>query len=526
MASPSHAFDFRDGEHRFVFAARRDGGLLFELPDGEADGVRVWAKANLMCPIVGCREPTITTVNRGEWGRDGFRHQASDVEHRPERWFHMEGKRVMAAWARTLYPKANVVEELPSNAQRERIADVMVTLPNGLRAALEVQYSPLSIEAWQERHDSYVRQGILDVWVFGHTGEQLKLIGGGARTRLSGLHEHVVRNRVPLLWLNPISSMVAAPRSVRRTVERRRAVGPRAYDTHADHGEHDLIVEPLQAFEMFDRGMLSPRLRKVEDSHRDYLDAAAEHAREAAAREAIRLAEREAEKANVRRAAEEEVRRTKEHERRRKVLNNDWLASTEAAEVVQRFRGSLPRWLGVDFQIGDVATREWQWHVFTHQVDAAAPGARTPLQDAAESLQQRYGDRLVPDKDLLLVIRAWYAVLAREGYLVEAPVANAFKTGHRVFYRPVARRIPMRDGSPSPAVQAEVDRRARIVGARKGVSSDARNPGSPSPVDAHPRLSVSPTQSCRQCTLPLDEALASTGIHIGCALGLGSHGPR
>ena len=46
---------------------------------------------------------------------------------------------------------------------------VMITAPSGQRIAFEIQYSPIKPEKWRERHDSYVEQGIRDIWLLGVT---------------------------------------------------------------------------------------------------------------------------------------------------------------------------------------------------------------------------------------------------------------------------------------------------------------------------------------------------------------------
>ena len=65
-----------------------------------------------------------------------------------------------------------------------------------------MQYSPLTPDAWRHRHDSYRRQGIVDVWLFGHTGKQLKF-DSDEFLKLSPTHEAVLHSRSALFFLNP-----------------------------------------------------------------------------------------------------------------------------------------------------------------------------------------------------------------------------------------------------------------------------------------------------------------------------------
>lgn len=70
-----------------------------------------------------------------------------------------------------------------------RRPDVLVTLSDGTRIAFEVQYAELTLVAWKDRHDDYVRAGIHDVWLFGHIPPHLVREGGGSprpEFRLSG----------------------------------------------------------------------------------------------------------------------------------------------------------------------------------------------------------------------------------------------------------------------------------------------------------------------------------------------------
>jgi hypothetical protein len=160
--------EFQAGETRFVFARFRSGDPgLYLLPDGAANQKRAFTKTELLCPVEGCPTPELTTVNRADHGRDGFRHLRGNYKHGAESLFHLEGKAQIARWARTECPDAQVVEEQKSNDHRDRIADVMITFPGGERVAVEVQNAGLSPHSWQARHESYRAQGIVDVWLSG-----------------------------------------------------------------------------------------------------------------------------------------------------------------------------------------------------------------------------------------------------------------------------------------------------------------------------------------------------------------------
>ncbi|WP_132049378.1 hypothetical protein [Curtobacterium sp. PhB136] len=204
-----HAKFVHEGERRFIYAARRDGapGLVL-LPEGEAQSRRSETKRALTCPVTGCATPELTTVDRSKADRrDGYRHLAKGVDHGAERMHHVLAKGLLARWARWAMPGAVAIEEHPSNDVRERIADVLVTLADGTRFALEVQYSGLSIDAWRERHESYRRQGTVDVWLFGHAGEQSRWRDG--IMRLNATQREIAASGAPVLWINPLTDQVA-----------------------------------------------------------------------------------------------------------------------------------------------------------------------------------------------------------------------------------------------------------------------------------------------------------------------------
>jgi hypothetical protein len=58
------------------------------------------------------------------------------------------------------------------------VPDVLVVFPDGRRFAVEVQYAPLTIDAWRHRHDGYRAHGIVDIWLFGHIPPHLRAARG------------------------------------------------------------------------------------------------------------------------------------------------------------------------------------------------------------------------------------------------------------------------------------------------------------------------------------------------------------
>lgn len=200
-----------DGETRFIAAGYRDStraGELFVMPDGEAAMLRTFTRLNLRCLIDHCSAPDIIAVSR-EHRRDGFSHRAGGGGHAPESVNHLQGKAVLALWLQSQLPHVDVRVEGATDTQRSRVADVLATLPDGNRVAFEIQYAPLTVAEWRERHASYVSQGIADVWLWGHTRLHRSRSSYDPPIRLSDVQDEVRRAGLAVHWLNPETAEVA-----------------------------------------------------------------------------------------------------------------------------------------------------------------------------------------------------------------------------------------------------------------------------------------------------------------------------
>jgi hypothetical protein len=171
----------RRSELRQLFARDRrldqDAPLVF-IEIGAAPRLRADCHAgHLVCPFPGCADPRLIT--RGGSRRDHFahRHAADTHTHAPERWYHLCGKYLIGDWARRHYLAARVQvdHEAVDNGQ---VPDVLVVFPDGRRFAFEVQYAPLTIDAWRSRHAGYRAHGIVDIWLFGHIPPHLRVARG------------------------------------------------------------------------------------------------------------------------------------------------------------------------------------------------------------------------------------------------------------------------------------------------------------------------------------------------------------
>jgi hypothetical protein len=203
--------DFQRREDIFNLGLRSDTNEIWRLPDGEAKIHREFVKKNVLCPVPGCPNPALTTVRRVR-GRDGLRHLSDAVGgHAPESLFHSQGCARIEEWLAAKYPNSRVQREEYSNAAGERRADVMITslLDSTMKVAFEIQYSPITPDEWQERHDSYARQRIQDVWLFGHTKKHFRPGENGALS-LTPAHEAVLASGSKLLFFNPDEDLIAS----------------------------------------------------------------------------------------------------------------------------------------------------------------------------------------------------------------------------------------------------------------------------------------------------------------------------
>jgi hypothetical protein len=122
------------------------------------------SKEELVCP--GCRGGLVARI--GEQVIPHFAHRAGTCSwhSEPESPQHLEGKRSLRDRLAAIYQDAKVETEVRV-AGANRLADVMVTLPDGRMWAVEYQCANLSAADWMARHTDYQRCGIDDYWVLG-----------------------------------------------------------------------------------------------------------------------------------------------------------------------------------------------------------------------------------------------------------------------------------------------------------------------------------------------------------------------
>jgi hypothetical protein len=400
--------EFCAGDIRLIYARRRDTGELWMLPDGEASLWREAAKTEMLCPVPGCLTPELTTVNRSR-GRHGFMHYRGGGGHAPESIFHLQASEMIAVWLRANYPRSRVQKEEPSDDQRARVADVMITASTGDRMAFEIQYATLTPDRWATRHDSYANQNIADVWLFGHTGVQLRppRSRDDQDTTLSPTHELVGESTLPM-WVNPLTAQIA-------TLVTDVRIGAEQVTVRATVGGRLLIV-PLNDFRIVGRRFTCQVFEAlITDSERVrvWQEREAVKAAEEAAEEAARDAARRQREAAARAVLDSKL------DAEAKALEPAWLASEERADTLQRFNGVWPEFLAVDIRPPlPLPAEQWQSQIFMEFIYWG--GVLQPVRStaAAASLNLPVGHGY----DTPTNVRQWFTVLIEQGLLTTRKV--------------------------------------------------------------------------------------------------------
>ena len=113
----------------------------------------------------------VALVPKGKEGGARCRHFAHPPgmapprgRHNPESLEHSRGKQALRGWAMDQGFTARV-EAWTADGRRR--SDVEVILPGGACVAIELQCSEITDAEWLDRHEDYVRAGIIDVWLWG-----------------------------------------------------------------------------------------------------------------------------------------------------------------------------------------------------------------------------------------------------------------------------------------------------------------------------------------------------------------------
>ncbi|CAN5500680.1 hypothetical protein BH10ACT5_BH10ACT5_00340 [soil metagenome] len=382
------------GEPRLVFARLDDDAIVY-MPDGDAVAFKERRRIGetFRCVVPDCERPILTVVNRRGKKRDGFSHGKGAGNHGMG-LSHLQSQLLVAGWLRTKYPGLRVELEETTEDGRRR-ADVMATaLRSGKKIAFEVQYAAMTAEEWTARHESYRDLGIVDVWLFGHTGDQLRKGADVGSVALNYAQRAVAAVGLPVLWINPELGLIA-----HATVNSYSEELPGAR-VLANNWFGQLAIEPIdQFFLTAERQFISKSIRAL-----------------------IRTAERIAE------AAEQKRRETEDRERQRQARNDRFIKRMESkrnesakahsgtaldARVREEF-GSYPVWLThtptyskgvIHLPIPPVL---WQSRLYFNYIHAKPDGHRLSVLAMQRELEAMDPDVRLSEE----AIRSWLSLLA------------------------------------------------------------------------------------------------------------------
>ena len=507
---------FQDGEVRLVFGRDKGTDELVLLEDGTAKAKRAYTKASLQCPIRDCPTPHMTTVARKK-KRDGYMH-LSGGGHAPEGIFHIQGYEMIARWLREKYPAPwfRVQKEERSNAAGERRADVMVTrAETGTRIAFEIQYASLSPDKWQERHDSYARQGIQDVWLFGHAGAQFYVDRHRAgEVHLNPTHEAVVASGLPLLWINPFTEQLGT------AVSNGYGESDAPVDIPTLGGSGRLALSPLADFSVSDVGLTSALLNQLAANRRADGERGAELARSEAARQERILRDRSM-------AAERAETLKRELAQKRiwaastaKSLEPAWQATETYKAFLDKFGGEWPAFLNVEITSGPgmpLPASMWQSALFTEFWENRRSGyhileAKCAVFLAVPGLMK---------SEVAPMVREWLKALTAAGYAKEKRQRS---TGFAI-QMPGRQTIGEKALWAAAVAKAEARLGQGTAVTPNAIEADPNRPlevptpgGAASPDE--PRATRQTTNPlCPVCNLPLFDGFLERGMHAICARG-------
>lgn len=198
------AFLERDNEGQVYARDVRTQEVAY-MAAGRVEDFRAETTAALfVCPLPTCAAPLVAhgaAVRRHHW-----KHRPGTIvaaAHRPETFWHLTGKEIIAAWARQQQPDAHVEVEKRLEPTLQR-PDVLVTWPEGdSRIGFEIQYSGISPTTFDERRRARAAAGVRDIWLFGHAEPHCSLWGAGvAVVRITSVVLRLCDELTPLLWLN------------------------------------------------------------------------------------------------------------------------------------------------------------------------------------------------------------------------------------------------------------------------------------------------------------------------------------
>ncbi|PZE60349.1 hypothetical protein DEJ33_05010 [Curtobacterium sp. MCPF17_047] len=410
----------KDGDPRFLWGLDRSTGGLFYLEDNQAHERRDHVVANVTCPVPGC-DAQLTTVH-STVKRDHLRHLSSAGGHGHESLSHSQGCALIEEWLRLKYPQCRVKREEYISPEGESRADVLITHPSGERVAFEVQYSPLTADAWNERHERYRARGVRDVWLFGHTRKQLKLDNAG-RLQSNPALAAVAATGVPLLFINPEARQVALATSWVSSFSAEIGAVTLPPDVPVLGGADGAVLEvyPLKHFRLGRPALTSDRIAWLLDNARElpvYNERQRQLYAERLERDRLREQARRAQQAEQwgrgrkRREAQVEAIRTALQ------VIAPWNTSHPAVPLIEQFLdGRRPRDLG---RTGNL--EQWKCIAYFFHI-AGQLEVRFGVKDVADSL---YRHRIQLGQGTYKTIGRWLNELVYEEFLYEGRGTDGF----------------------------------------------------------------------------------------------------
>ncbi len=167
--------------------------------------------AALKCPAPGCGA-VYTGIRKGA-GRLAFVHPKTGSTHTDkqskETLWRLAAQQMLAQWALGTHPGSSVQT---GTGEQAATPDVLITLADGSRIALECRYAAFGTAEWRQRHDEHQQQGVTDVWLLANTGPQSrKATGAPERLRPQAAVAELITAGVPTFWLNPFLGLVGTP---------------------------------------------------------------------------------------------------------------------------------------------------------------------------------------------------------------------------------------------------------------------------------------------------------------------------
>ena len=179
-----------------MLVAYGPGDVLVIAGETPLEQAQMWSHEQaLRCP--NCRGVVYARGGPEKQTQLHFAHQKGECawSTEAESVRHMRGKVVLARWLREQFPRARVTleERLP---EPNRIADILVTHPDGQLQAVEFQCAPLELDEWKHRHEAYRKASIIDTWI----------IGNNRREKQEAFIEAVIIGAHEVLFLDPLAS--------------------------------------------------------------------------------------------------------------------------------------------------------------------------------------------------------------------------------------------------------------------------------------------------------------------------------